>query len=282
MGAPIARNLAQAGMKVTAFSRHADRDSSLHDAGIRIAATTLEAIEEANTLILMLPGSKEIDQVLAREDSGRIGVPIKGKTVILMSTVAPSYSAALEHDIAAVGATYVEAPVSGSKKPAETGQLVVLASTKHEQDIVAVLPVFDVIGKRTISCGPVPNAMRMKLANNLLLITFFEAITEATYFARGIGLDVEQFLSMLQSGPLANDVLATKVPKLLADDFLQQAPIRHVFKDISLVCEEAERKGLWLPSASVSRDLYGTAMAHGQSNDDAIAVMKILRNGRPS
>ena len=138
----------------------------------------------------------------------------------------------------------------------------------------------DAIGKKTVRCGPVPTAMRMKLANQLLLIACFEAISEATHFAAGIGLDVPLFLEMAQAGPLANDVLRSKVAKLVADDFTQQAPIRHVAKDIGLVCEEAAQRGVWLPIATVNRSLFAEAMAAGLAQDDAIGIIKILRKGR--
>lgn len=91
--------------------------------------------------------------------------------------------------------------------------------------------------------------------------------------------DVQQFLDMAQAGPLANDVLRSKVAKLVSDDFAQQAPIRHVAKDIGLVCDEAQQRGVWLPIAEANRTLFSQAMLAGQSQDDAIGIVKILRRG---
>ncbi len=119
----------------------------------------------------------------------------------------------------------------------------------------------------------------MKLANQLLLIAWFEAISEATHFAAGIGLDVQEFLDMALASPLANDVLRSKVAKLAANDFAQQAPIRHVAKDIGLVCDEAARVNIWLPIAAANRALFAKAMQAGQSQDDAIGIIKLLRAG---
>jgi 3-hydroxyisobutyrate dehydrogenase len=248
--------------------------------GIEVADSARQAIEASEAVIFMVPSHVEVDQALQRTPQGAIAAPVRGKTIVLMATVAPAYSAELARSLEAAGARYVEAPVSGSRQPAEAAQLVILASAAQESYIESVQPIFDAIGKKTVRCGPVPTAMRMKLANQLLLIACFEAISEATHFAAGIGLDVPLFLDMAQAGPLANDVLRSKVAKLVADDFTQQAPIRHVAKDIGLVCDEAAQRGVWLPIATTNRALFAEAMAAGQAQDDASGIIKILRRGK--
>lgn len=280
MGEPMARNLHKAGHGVTVYNRTPSRCDPLRPLGIQVAESAREAIEVSEAVILMVPSHLEVDQALQRTPQGAIRAPVRGKTIVLMATVAPAYSVELAKSLEAVGARYVEAPVSGSRQPAETAQLVILASSSEESHIDDVQSIFDAVGKKTVRCGPVPTAMRMKLANQLLLIACFEAISEATHFAAGIGLDVPLFLEMAQAGPLANDVLRSKVAKLVADDFTQQAPIRHVAKDIGLVCEEAAQRGVWLPIATVNRSLFAEAMAAGLAQDDAIGIIKILRKGR--
>lgn len=280
MGEPMAKNLKKAGHSVTVYNRTPGRCDALRPLGIEVADSPTQVFEASEAVVIMVPSHLEVDQVLERSSQGEIAAPVKGLAVILMATVAPAYSMALGASLAAVGARYIEAPVSGSKQPAETGQLVILASAGEQKYIDDVQPLFDAIGKKTVRCGPVPTAMRMKLANQLLLIACFEAISEATHFAAEIGLDVQQFLDMAQAGPLANDVLRSKVAKLVADDFSQQAPIRHVAKDIGLVCDEAEQRGVWLPIASANRALFSEAMRTGQSQDDAIGIIKILRRGQ--
>ncbi|WP_198088212.1 NAD(P)-dependent oxidoreductase [Variovorax sp. E3] len=280
MGEPMAKNLKKAGHKVTVHSRTVGRCDALLPLGIEVVETPGQVFEASDAVVIMVPSHLEVDQVLGRSSEGAIAAPVRDKTVILMATVAPAYSQGLAASLAAAGARYVEAPVSGSRQPAELGQLVILASAAEQEYIDDVQPLFDAIGKKTVRCGAVPTAMRMKLANQLLLIACFEAISEATHFAAGIGLDVQQFLDMAQAGPLANDVLRSKVAKLVTDDFAQQAPIRHVAKDIGLVCDEAAQRGVWLPIALANRSLFSEAMLAGQSQDDAIGIIKILRRGR--
>ncbi|CAM3344781.1 NAD(P)-dependent oxidoreductase [Paracidovorax anthurii] len=277
MGEPIARNLQKAGMDVTVYCRTPATRQAFEGSGIATADSATQAITVSDTVILLVPSGQEVDQVLGCDARGHISAPLQDKTVILMATVAPSYSLALARAVQKAGGRYIEAPLSGSRKPAETGQLVVLASATNEAWIDDAMPVFDAIGKKTVRCGAVPTAMRMKLANQLLLVATFEAISEATHFARESGLDVDLFIDMALAGPLANDVLRMKAPKLLADDFAQQAPIRHVSKDIGLVCDEAELRGLWVPIAQANRDLFKKAMQRGLANDDAIGIVKVLR-----
>ncbi|SAI68909.1 dehydrogenase [Bordetella ansorpii] len=279
MGEPMARNLHTAGFAVTVYNRTASRCAPLREAGLTVAATAQDVIDACDAIILMLPGHEEIDQVLGRDAQGKITAAVAGKTLIVMATVSPAYSTTLGNAIKAAGSRYIEAPVSGSRKPAETGQLVILASAEDDSHIDAVQPAFDALGKKTVRCGAVPTAMRMKLANNLLLIASFEALSEAAHFAQRIGLDMPLFFEMVQAGPLANDVVRMKVPKLLADDFAEQAPIRHVSKDIGLVCAEAQRCETWLPIAQANRELFGRAIRRGLASDDAIGIIKVLREG---
>lgn len=277
MGEPMARNLRKAGHDVMVFSRTPARCEPLRPLGIEVARSARDVLAWAEATIIMVPTQAEVDQVLARSDSGAVEAPVAGKSIVLMATVAPSYSQALGEALAARGARYVEAPVSGSKRPAEAAELVILAAATEPALIDNVQPLFDAIGKKTVRLGPPPTAMRMKLANQLLLISWFEAITEAAFFAKGIGLDLPSFLAMVEAGPLANGVLRSKVAKLVAEDFSQEAPIRHVFKDIGLVCEEAQQRGLPLPIAQANRALFAQAMQAGQAQDDVIAILKILR-----
>ena len=280
MGEPMARNLHKAGHSVTVFSRTASRCEGLRSIGVTVADSSVGVIEASDVTVLMVPSHIEVDRALQRTTDDKIDAPVKGKTIVLMSTIAPAFSAALAANLAAAGARYVEAPVSGSKEPAETGDLLVLAAAADPAHIDAVQPLFDAVGKKTVRCGTVPTAMQMKLANQLMLVAYIEAITEATHFAAKLGLDIGLFLEMAQAGPLANDVLRSKAAKILSDDFAPQAPIRHVAKDMGLVCEEAAARGVWVPIAETNRKLFCEAMARGQSQDDAVGIVKVLRKGQ--
>lgn len=274
MGEPIARNLLQAGFALTVFnrSRHKCQPFANH---ATIASSVPEAIDAGDVIMLMVPSDREINDILAVAANGSIHAAITGKTIVNMGTVAPEYSEKLARAIAAAGGRYVEAPVSGSRKPAEMAALVILAAGDNN-DIDRLQPLFAAIGKATVRCGAPPNAMRMKLANNLLLIASMEAFAEAFHFARGLGLNTEQFVNLVLTGQMANDLFRAKAPKLLTRDFMPQAPLKHVAKDIWLICEEAERLGINTPIARTDKSVFVQAVENGLGEDDVMSVIKIL------
>lgn len=280
MGEPMAWNLAKAGIALTVHNRSPARCEPFHAAGIAVAGSARDAIARSEAVVLMLPNDREIDRALERGPDGRIGAPVAGKTIVTMCTVAPAYSQALAAAVAAAGGRYVEAPVSGSRKPAEAAQLVIMAAATDPTAIDQVEPIFAALGKVTIRCGEPPGAMRMKLANNLLLIAMFEAVTEATHFARGIGLDLGQFFEIVLAGPMANDLYRGKAPKLLAGDFSQQASVKTVAEVIRLICEEARRAGLSTPVAATNETLFAEAVRAGLGDDDVVGVLKLLDRSR--
>jgi 3-hydroxyisobutyrate dehydrogenase len=273
MGEPIARNILKAGFPLTVYNRTNTKCEPFKGLAT-IATSAQEAILANDVVMLMLPGDNEINKVLKFTD-GHIHVLITDRTIVNMATVAPEYSERLALAVTAAGGHYVEAPVSGSRKPAEIGALVILTAG-DENDIDRVQPLFSAIGKATVRCGTPPNAMRMKLANNLLLIALLEAFVEAFHFARSIGLDPEQFLNLVLAGQMANDIFRVKAPKLLAGDFTQQAPLKHVAKDIRLICQEAQRIGVKTPVALVNETIFARAFESGLGEDDVIGVLKIL------
>jgi 3-hydroxyisobutyrate dehydrogenase len=274
MGQPIARNLVTSGFELMVFNRSPEKAEPLRNGAV-LAASSGEVFERSEAILLVVPGEREIDQVLERVDEG-VQAPVQNKIVINMATVAPGYSERLATAVAAAGGSYVEAPVSGSRRPAEAGTLIVLAAAEDESAIDRAQPVFDTIGKATVRCGVPPTAMRMKLANNLLLITLLEGIAEAVHFAGAIGLDLERFAEVVLAGPMANDIFRGKARKLLTRDFAPEASIKHVDKDIRLVCEEARRAGIHTPGASANAAILAAAVESGLADDDIVGVLKAL------
>ena len=278
MGEPVAHNLLKAGFALTVFNRSRHKCEPFRENAF-VAASAQEAISASDVTLLMVPSDREINEILAVTAEGQVCAPIVDKIIVNMSTVAPEYSEKLAIAIAAAGGRYVEAPVSGSRKPAEMAALVVLAAG-DDDDIDRLQPLFSAISKATVRCGAPPNAMRMKLANNLLLIALMEAFAEAFNFARGLGLDVEQFINLVLNGQMANDLFRAKAPKLLARDFTPQAPLKHVAKDITLICDEAQRIGINTPIALTNKTLFVQAVEKGFGEDDVMSIMKILEKNK--
>jgi 3-hydroxyisobutyrate dehydrogenase len=148
-------------------------------------------------VILMLLDGAAVDAVLGRGTPG-FAATVARHTVVNMATTSPGYSRALEADVRAAGGTYVEAPVSGSRQPAEAGELVaMLAGEASATD--AVEPLLQPMCRQTVVCGPVPSALLMKLSVNLFLNTMVACLAEAVQFAGRHGLGMEQFLAVLDA-----------------------------------------------------------------------------------
>ncbi len=186
MGEPMALNLAKAGIAVVVWNRSPGKAVAEAEAGARIARDAAEVFARARTVILMLTDEAAIDVVLQRGEDGFI-LRAGAHTIINMSTISPAFSRALEADICAAGGRYVEAPVSGSRKPAEAGQLVGMLA--GEADAIAEVPPAPGADVRdVIVCGVVPNALTMKLAVNIFLLSTVTGLAESMHFAERYGL----------------------------------------------------------------------------------------------
>jgi 3-hydroxyisobutyrate dehydrogenase len=274
MGQPMALNLARAGTPLLVWNRTTAKAEPLRAAGAEVAASPAEVFDRAAVVILMLADEAAMDSALSR------GTPefarlVAGRTVVHMGTTSPEYSRGLEADILAAGGGYVEAPVSGSRKPAEAGELVgMLAGAEAAVELVR--PLLAPMCAETVACGAVPGALLMKLAVNLFLITMVTGLAEAVHFAERNGLDLQRLLAVLDAGPMASSVSRVKGTKLAAGDFSVQVSIANVLENNRLVAEAARKSGLASPLLDVCHALYGETLALGHDQDDMAAVVRAI------
>jgi 3-hydroxyisobutyrate dehydrogenase len=271
MGQPMALRLTRAGRPLIVWNRTADRCEPLRDAGASVAADPPEVFQRARTVLLMLADDAAIDAVLGR-GTQRFGAQVAGRTIVHMGTTSPDYSRALEAEIRAAGGRYVEAPVSGSRGPAEEGRLVVMLAG-DEAAVAQVRPLLGPLCHQAFACGAVPGALLMKLAVNIFLITQVTGLAEAFHFADRHGLDRRRFLDVLDAGPMASSVSRTKAAKLITRDFTVQAAILDVLKNNRLIAEQARSSSLASPLLDVCYSLYGETAALGHGNADMAAVL---------
>ncbi|MEU9354244.1 NAD(P)-dependent oxidoreductase [Streptomyces griseoloalbus] len=274
MGRPMALNLVRAGTPLVVWNRTPARCAPLGAAGAEVAGSAAEVFGRAGTVILMLADEEAVDAVLGR-GTPDFAARVAGRTVVHMGTTSPEYSAALETAVRAAGGAYAEAPVSGSRVPAEQGQLVAMLAGDATA-VTAVRPLLAPLCRETFDCGPVPNALLMKLSVNLFLITQVTGLTEAFHFAERHGLDPGRFLDVLDAGPMASAVSRMKAPKLLARDFAVQAAAADVLKNNRLIAEAARQAGLASPLLDVCHALFDETVAHGHGGEDMVAVLRAL------
>jgi 3-hydroxyisobutyrate dehydrogenase len=284
MGQPMAHNLARAGISLIVWNRSPARVGPLAELGAAVAADPAEVMRHADVVLMMLSDGTAIDSTLGRGTPAFAG-NVAARTLVHMGTTSPEYSQQLEADIRAAGGSYVEAPVSGSRGPAESGELIAMLA--GEPDAVArVAPLLEPMCRQSVRCGPVPHALLMKLAVNTFLITMVTGLTEAYHLADRFGLDRRQFVAVLEAGPMASRVSVRKATKLVTGDYDVEAAIADVLKNNQLVAEAARRRQLASPLIDVCHALFGEAVAHGLGGRDMAAVVRSIESrtdelGRP-
>ncbi|MFF7945766.1 NAD(P)-dependent oxidoreductase [Streptomyces griseorubiginosus] len=274
MGQPMALNLARAGTPLVVWNRSPARCAPLRAAGAEVAASAAEVFARAGTVFLMLADESAVDAVLGR-GTPDFPVRVSGRTVVHMGTTSAEYSAGLQDAVRAAGGRYVEAPVSGSRVPAERGELVAMLAGDGDA-VAAVRPLLSPMCREAFDCGPVPDALLTKFSVNLFLITLVTGLTEAFHFAARQGLDPGLLRDVLDAGPMASSVSRMKTPKLLARDFAVQAGAADVLKNNRLIAEAARKTGVASPLLDVCHALFGETVEQGHGDEDMVAVLHAL------
>jgi len=271
MGRAMAANLLAAGHPVTVFNRTPSACATLEKKGADVAENPSALGRNCNIMLVMLTGPEAIDAMLW--DAAVAMTP--GSLVINMSTVPPAYARTAASRLQSMGLRYLDAPVSGSKKPAEEGTLVILAGG-DEAAIKEAAPVFDVLGKKTVHCGDVGQGSMMKMTINLLLGVMMEGYAEMIQFGLRGGLALETIQAVVANGPLNNGLFQLKEGMFQEDDFPPQFPLKHMAKDMRFLCETAAEVGSVVPSAASAMELYNLGEELGLGDQDFAAVGRVL------
>src|SRR6266404_6119253 len=274
MGNPMALNLARVGTALVVWNRSADKTAALRAAGARVATSPAEVFHQTGIVILMLVDSAAIDFVLGR-GTADFDRNVAHHTIVHMGTTSPEYSRGLEADVRRAGGAYVEAPVSGSRIPAEQGRL--LAMIAGADDAVArVHGLLQPMCSEILECGAVPKATLMKLATNIVLLSSITSLAEAMHTAEKQGLPREQLMRAILLGPLGSHVLNVKAPKLVARDFAPQASILSALANAELTYAAAHAAGASTPLLGQCISLYRETRSLGAGDLDLTAVIKAL------
>jgi 3-hydroxyisobutyrate dehydrogenase len=276
MGEPMARRLVAHGVDLVVWNRTPEKVDRLCHAGAAAAASAAEVFERCESVVLMLAHDRAIDEVLGRTGAS-FGVPVVGRTVVNMGTLAPSRSAALAADLEGAGARYCEAPVSGSRVPAENGQLVAMVAG-DESTLDAVETLLEPLTSAVFRCGAVPLALETKLAVNVYLIATVTALCESVAFAERCGVDVSLLRAILDAGPMASAVSRGKLTKLVDDDRSPQAAVSDVHYNTELILDAARHRDAAMPLLSVCEALFARARSLGLGGTDMVSVIDAVRS----
>jgi 3-hydroxyisobutyrate dehydrogenase len=278
MGAAIARNLAAAGIETRAWNRSAERAEPLADHGVTVAAVAAEAADGADAVLTMLADADAVLSVMTKE---RVIEAMSSEAIWLqMSTIG---SEGTGDAIALAERTHlriVDAPVLGTKQPAEEGKLIVLASGPAGA-LDACEPVFDPIAARTVRLGEAGAGTRMKLVVNSWVLALTTALAETLAVAGEVGVDPTRFLEVIEGSPVDVAYAHLKGKAMIERHYDAAFPLRLAAKDARLVLEAAE--GVDLPLIEVVERRFHEAAERGLADQDMAAVFEAIvsREGAP-
>jgi 3-hydroxyisobutyrate dehydrogenase-like beta-hydroxyacid dehydrogenase len=274
MGQAMAANILEAGYELMVYNRTQEKTKALADSGGLVASTPAELGNWADVIIFMLTGPEAIDAVIYGEN-GILAANPAGKILINMSTVSPSYARTLAKCLEALPAIFIDAPVSGSKKPAIEGTLIVLAGGP-EGSVHNLEPLFLSMAQKVVYCGEAGQGSAMKMTVNLLLGVMMEGLCESLNLARQMHLDTALVLDSILAGPLGCGLFTLKQEMLKQDDFPVQFPLKHMAKDLRYVLQTADEAGAAVPAAHTVFQLYRQGVGLGNGDLDFAAVKKTI------
>jgi 3-hydroxyisobutyrate dehydrogenase len=279
MGSAMARNLAAAGLTTRVWDRAASATGPLADAGAVVAASARDAVRDAGVVITMLPTADAVESVIF--DGAVADAFADGCVWAQMGTIGVEATRRIRDRLAAQrpGVMFVDAPVSGSKGPAEQGQLLILASGPAAA-ADAVRPVFDVIGRKTVWLGQAGRGSVVKLVVNAYLSILIEGVAETMELADRLGIGHQQLAEVIEGGPLDAPLADAKFHKMDRGDFAAEFPLEWALKDVDLVISAAG--GQALPLLAALSGQWHAAVAAGYGRQDISAARLALASRSPT
>ena len=275
MGAAMVRRLIDSGHQLTVWNRSADKLQPLIEAGARAAATPKLLAEASEIIITMLSNAEGIDSLYSGA-SGFLAGPVKGKLFIEMSTVRPETQIALAAKVRAAGAQLVECPVGGTVGPAREGKLLGFAGG-DDADVARARPVLEQLCRRVEHVGKIGAGASMKLAINLPLMIYWQALGEALSLIEPLGLDPARAMDILADTSGGPNMLKNRAPAIAK--VLKGEDVGPPTMDVNLMCkdmramiEEAQSLGRRLPVTERALSVFDAAAAHGMGGVDAIKL----------
>jgi 3-hydroxyisobutyrate dehydrogenase len=275
MGRAMVASALRDGIPTVVWNRNPDGAHGLAEQGAEVALSASDAVKEADVVITMVTDTEAVTSIAV--DLGMLEALTAGAVWAQMSTIGvegtDTVSATAERQRPDV--RFLDAPVSGSKVPAEQGRLTIFASGS-EQARPTVEPVFAAIGQRTVWLGPVGMGSRMKLVNNTLLAFSAEGVANSLALAYQLGIDVSRVRDAFEGGPLISPWMAGKLSRLQDGNYSPEFPLALALKDVHLALGEADPERFAV-LASLAREWDGIA-EQGLGGQDVTVVTRSLED----
>jgi 3-hydroxyisobutyrate dehydrogenase len=273
MGHAMAESALRAHIPATVWDLSPERSRDLAGLGAQVADTAIEAVGRAGIVVTMVPDADAVISIAT--DQGMLDALAPDSIWLQMSTIGlagidrvADVVESRRHDV-----TLLDAPVSGSKEPAEHGELTIFASgPEHARS--RVQPLFDALGQQTVWMGALGAGSRMKLVNNTLLAFKAEGLASAVAVAHQLGLDTTSVSDALSGGPLLSPWDTAKLQRMGKDDYSAQFALSLALKDVHLALENVDASRLEA-FGSLAHE-WERAVDHGLGNEDITAVTRAL------
>ncbi|SDF90427.1 tartronate semialdehyde reductase [Fontibacillus panacisegetis] len=273
MGAPMASNLLKQGYEVTVYNRTAAKCQPLAAQGAVIAATPRKATEGADTVITMVSDDNSIKAVYEGSDGVLAGLSA-AKTVIDCSTISPSLVKQLAEQVTAHGASFLDAPVTGSSPAAIDGTLVFMVGGSAEV-LSKQQDIFECLGKKILHMGPNGSGSVAKLAHNTIVGINNLALAEGFAIAAKSGLPADTFLELVQLGSAGSKTADLKGNKIINHDFTNQFSLALMLKDLKLASSLTDGAAIPSPMLNLAKSLFQAGQSEGYGDEDLSAVVKL-------
>lgn len=270
MGNPMAKNLLKAGFELMVYNRTRSKENELVEAGASAADSPQQLLDACDVVITMLSNDAAVKEIY-EGTNGLLSKSFPGKLLIDMSTVSPEISRYLSGRCSDHQMNFLEAPVSGSVKPAQDGQLIILVGG-NVANYEKAISIFNALGKLSVHVGAAGVGSSAKLAINYLLGLNLQGLAETILFAEKNGVSKTDMLTIINEGACANGISKIKSPSILNNDYPAAFALKHLVKDLQL----AKDAGLDTPLITPLFNSYQQAQQEGLGEEDVMAVIKSL------
>lgn len=274
MGAGMAANLIDRGHDVVVWNRTASRMEPLVEAGATTADSPAEVGRLCPIVMICVSDTPDVDAVLHADGGLLAGVSV-GSLVVDHSTISPRATIGFAEEVADLGGTWIDAPVSGGSEGAARGTLSIMVGGS-EDDVERARPYMEAFGTTITHVGSVGSGQQVKIVNQILVVVNQLAVSEALLFAQAAGLDLEATLDAVKGGAAGSWMLANRGPQMIERDWRPGFTIDLQQKDLRLALEAADTVGSPIPGTALVFQLYRALQNEGLGGDGNHALVKAL------
>lgn len=273
MGSGMAARLLSQGFPVTVYNRNREKSAPLASQGAFVAETPREAASRSQIVISMV-SNDEASRAIWLGENGALAGAGAGCLLIESSTLSGKWIHELAAHASERNCMFLDAPVTGTKPHAASGELIFLVGGSDEA-VTMAQPVFAVLGRQTLHLGPTGSGTLMKLVNNFICGVQAASLGEGLRLIDASGIDRTKALSILTNGAPGSGIVKRIVDRVSANEYTPNFALRWMAKDLSYAVNEASARKISLQTAAAALSIFQRAVAEGHGDEDFSAVTKV-------